>query len=77
MKEHNVIYANELGKFKLGQIVYLKTDKDQLPRMVTSISLVINGTFRWSLACGTEDTYHYTEEISAEKDEMMSLGIEV
>jgi hypothetical protein len=40
------------NKIELGSIVYLKTDKDQLPRIVVRISISINGIM-YELACGS------------------------
>lgn len=59
--DHNV-------EFDFGQIVYLKTDPDQLERMVTAISLRPNGAVSYNLSQGMNETYHYAMEISTEKD---------
>lgn len=50
--------------FARGQMVYLKTDPDQYPRMVTAIILTLNGPM-YRLRCLTEEqSEHYAAEIS-------------
>lgn len=53
------------NKFNIGDTVYLKTDKDQLPRIVTSIRIFPTGVC-YCLSQGTTDTIHYEIEISEE-----------
>jgi len=53
------------NKFDFGQIVYLKTDKEQLPRMVTRFS-ISQTAILYVLAQGTIETTHYDVEISEE-----------
>lgn len=52
-------------EFEIGDIVYLKTDRDQLQRMVVGISLRQSG-LSYALACGTAEAYHFDIEISKE-----------
>jgi hypothetical protein len=54
-------------KYKLGQTVYLITDVEQLPRMVTGITLRPN-TILYSLSLSVNETTHYEMEISSERD---------
>ena len=53
--------------FDIGQVVYLKTDVDQKPRIVTRFSVTKECTL-YILACGTEETTHYDIEISETKN---------
>lgn len=55
------------NKFNFEQIVYLKTDKDQQPRMVTGIYLRPD-SIQYTLHAGTTGTEHYEIEISAEEN---------
>lgn len=55
------------NKYSIEEIVYLKTDPEQLPRMVTCIELRKNSV-SYQLSCGTQVSYHYDFEISKEKD---------
>jgi hypothetical protein len=55
-------------KFKLGQKVYLTTDTEQVERVITGIVYQPTNSFRYGLAQGTSETYHFDIEISAEKD---------
>lgn len=52
----------------LEDIVYLKTDPDQLSRMVTAISIKPTGAIMYGLSCGVNDSWHYAFEISEERD---------
>ena len=63
-------------EFEIGQVVYLKTDPDQLERIVVSI-IVENKDTAYQLACGDGNSTHYDYEISAEKDVLKGLGVEV
>lgn len=54
------------NEYNLGEIVYIKTDEKQLPRIVVSI-LVMFGGIKYLLGCGTDTDYSYAQEISKEK----------
>lgn len=54
------------NEFQLGQTVYLKTDMEQLPRMVTLIQVNPLGHLYY-LSCGPISSWHYEIEISAER----------
>jgi hypothetical protein len=66
-------------KFKLGEIVYLKTDSEQLPRMVTEISILGSSmsdcVTTYDLSQGEESSEHYSSEIIKTKDTNLKLGI--
>ncbi len=55
------------NKFNIGETVYLVTDEDQKPRIVTGINVTVNG-LRYNLVNGVTDTYHYELEMSSEKN---------
>lgn len=52
--------------FEFGELVYLKTDREQLERLVTGFSVNPNGLL-YRLVSGTNDSTHYAVEISKEK----------
>jgi len=52
--------------FSIEDIVYLKTDIEQLPRIVTGI-IVRKNSLLYYLTNGTTETCHYDFEISLEK----------
>lgn len=52
---------------KLGDIVFLITDKEQSERMVTAICQREYGN-TYELSCGTVTTWHSLKEISTEVD---------
>lgn len=54
------------NKFNIGQTVYLKTDTDQLQRIVTAIKICGDNSFFYELSCGREVSSHYDFEISEE-----------
>lgn len=59
-------------RFKIGEIVYLKTDSYQLPRIVTGILMRPYG-FIYYLSNNTNETNHYEIEISKEVNEIIKL----
>lgn len=61
--------------FAIGQIVFLRTDPDQLVRMITGIK-VCPGYLLYCVSICSEETNHYDFEVSTEKDLCMILGIE-
>ncbi len=57
-------------EYEIGDIVYLKTDERQLPRIVVGISLR-NCGISYALAQGTIEVYHFDIEISREVNVLM------
>lgn len=53
--------------FEIGDMVYLKTDEDQRPRVVFGVLLRPAGIM-YDLACGTCVSTHYNFEINVEVD---------
>lgn len=62
------------NKYNLKQVVYLITDTEQRPRIVTAI-LVNAYDLLYKLAAGTEETYHYDFEISEERNQIGMLTL--
>lgn len=60
------------NKFDFGQTVYLKTDTDQLPRVVTQMSINPNGSISYQLSQGAAASWHWDFEISEEKNVIVS-----
>lgn len=56
------------SKFDVGQIVYLKTDVEQLRRQVITITVYPGGFLLYCVACGIETSEHYDVELSEEED---------
>jgi len=61
------------NKFDLEQEVYLKTDSDQLKRIVTAISVHPNKQIIYSLTCCTDCSDHYDFEISDEENTLTKV----
>jgi hypothetical protein len=61
-------------KYGFGPIVYLRTDKEQLPRIVTRMQISPNMTVTYELSCGTESSWHFDIEISEERDALMAVS---
>jgi hypothetical protein len=53
------------NKFDFGEVVYLKTDNAQLPRIVFALKVYQNEIL-YELACDTTVSSHYEFEISTE-----------
>ena len=62
------------SKYGLGQLVYLITDDEQKERMVTGVKFNLNGHV-YTLQKGTEESYHYEQEISKDKDILKQLDV--
>lgn len=61
------------NKYNIGDLVFLKTDQDQLARMVICISLTSNG-ISYELASGAISTSHYELELSKEKNIVLNTS---
>lgn len=60
-------------QFKLGDIVYLKSDPDQLLRVVCGIMVRPGGVNMYYLSCGLDETAHYDLEITADRNILITL----
>lgn len=60
-------------KYDLKQIVFLVHDPEQVPRMVTEITIITPKLIRYLLNCGCDSSDHYEHELSATKDEVKAL----
>lgn len=54
-------------KFDIEQMVYLKTDQEQLERMVTTIKFM-GSAILYGLAHGTSESWHFEFEITSSQD---------
>jgi hypothetical protein len=61
------------NKYDFEQIVYLKTDPEQLPRIVTRMTINKGGLISYALNSGPMESYHYEFEISQEKNVLINL----
>jgi len=59
------------NKLEISQEVYLKTDKDQLPRLVTSIQIKPS-LLMYELSCGSSASWHYEFEITTEANVLIT-----
>lgn len=55
-------------------IVYLKTDPEQLPRIVTRL-IVSKQSVAYELCCGTITSEHYCFEISSERNLLIDAKV--
>lgn len=60
------------NKYTFGDIIYLKTDKEQLPRIVTEI-VITKGDLIYGVYAGVVYSKHYDYEISATIDVLQSV----
>lgn len=56
------------NKFNLGDMVYLKTDSNQMKRMITQIIVCLDGGILYLLCCGESNYTAYEKEITKQKD---------
>lgn len=59
------------SKYNFFDTVYLKTDPDQRQRLVTRMNITPIGV-SYELSCGTQTSWHYEQEISEEKDVLIT-----
>jgi hypothetical protein len=62
------------SRYTYGDKVYLKTDRDQLQRLVIEIQFS-PGQVLYHVSCSTETSTHYEFELSDAKDEALVLGL--
>lgn len=55
------------NKFKLGEMVYLRTDPDQFARIIVAIQITVDGGMLYKLAIGMNEQWHYEVELTREK----------
>lgn len=58
-------------KYEIGEVAYLKTDRDQTPRIVYCYK-IFNKEIMYELACGIQVSAHYEFEMSKAIDVLMS-----
>jgi hypothetical protein len=56
------------NKFDLKQFVYIKTDIDQLKRIVTAIIVCPDNSYLYECTLGVSSSKHYDFELSTEPD---------
>lgn len=61
------------NKFEIGQTVYLKTDIEQLQRIITAIKICGDNSMFYELSCGKECSDHYDFEISEEVNQEIKV----
>lgn len=62
------------NKYNIGNYVFLKTDVDQRPRLVTEILINHVGP-QYKVVLGDTCSWHYEIEMSMEKNVLMELGL--
>lgn len=55
------------NEYYIGDTVYLKTDEEQLERIVIEIKISPGDILLYSLACGEKYTSHYAMEMTDKK----------
>lgn len=69
-----VLSSGHKLEFMIQQTVYIKTDKEQKPRIVTGISLRPFNSVTYGLTENTTETWHYGFEISDERDIILATS---
>lgn len=62
------------NKFQIGAIVYLKTDIEQLPRIVIGILISGDGALIYKCCQSTDDNWHYEVELSDTVDILLKTS---
>ena len=60
-------------EYEFGETVFLKTDPDQMPRMVTAVQVNPYGTL-YGLVMETQTSWHYEMEISRKRDVILTTN---
>jgi hypothetical protein len=63
------------NKYEIGQKIYLITDKEQDPRIITAIKIFSNGTLLYLTACGIVEYWAEECEISVEKNAEIMISV--
>ena len=58
--------------YNIGDEVYLKTDTDQIQRLIVGICITQNSV-KYKVACSTSTSWHFDFEISREKDVLLLI----
>ena len=69
-----VLSSGHRLEFMMQQTVYLKTDKEQKPRLVTGIYLRPFNLVTYGLTESTTETWHYGFEINDERDIVLATS---
>jgi hypothetical protein len=59
------------NQYNFGDVVYLKTDTEQKPRIVVSIEIFSDGEHIYKLNQCNMASWHYEMELSTEKDVLL------
>jgi hypothetical protein len=60
-------------KYKIGEVVYLKHDPEQLPRMV--VCIMVYATFvQYLLQLGSDNSTHFEYEITTDRNILLNLN---
>lgn len=56
------------NKFDIGQLVYLITDNEQKPRIITGVTIGPNSHVTYRVTNSTDETWHYEMELTDEEN---------
>lgn len=60
------------NKFDIGDVVYLRTDKDQDPAIILSIQIFKEGEPLYEVIRNTTTSRHYDFELSHQRDQLLT-----
>lgn len=66
---------HHITTYTFGDIVYLKTDIEQIPRIVIAFTIRPGGVVYYELGCGPDSSFHFDIEISPSSNETLRLGL--
>ena len=73
-----IMKISEMGiskgyKYKIGEVVYLKHDPEQFPRMV--VCVMVYATFvQYLLQLGSDNSPHFEYEITTDRNILLNLN---
>jgi hypothetical protein len=63
------------SNYSLGSLIFLITDSEQLPRIITSIKFSLDGGCLYGVANGINESFHYDGEMTSKRNMEVVLGI--
>ena len=64
---------NILTQFDIKQTVYVRTDPEQLERIITEINIKPNNLILYEASCNNYATWFYDFELSSEKNVLKTM----
>lgn len=60
--------------FEIGETVYIKTDNEQKPRVITGLIIRPAGHIVYYCGCGVDESCHYAIELSKDENILTKIS---